>query len=134
MITESGWLRSATDPRIILFFEGAPTRLESSKPIMMATRKVPSSALARGCALKRRTAPENSWNTAHAIEIVFRKRLDFVHIKSLFVHHPDVCVGYIEDLTGGALHDPSKNRGLVFQKKGRKGDREDQTDIFRPVA
>ena len=52
----------------------------------------------------------------------------------LRVHDPDLGVGHVEDLAGGALQDAGEDRGLVLEQERREGDREDEPEILRPVA
>src|SRR5262245_38133551 len=85
-------------------------------------------------ALEEPNGPEDSGDTAHPIEVVFSQRFDFLYVQRLLVHHPDVGIGHIQDLTRGPLHDSREDRGLVFQQERRKGDSKNQAEILRAVT
>src|SRR5262249_57109964 len=97
-------------------------------------RKLPVVCARDRVALKKSDRPLHAFDTAHACEISILERFGLLKIFRLRIHHPNLRVGDIGDLTAGALKNSGEDRGLVLEQERAKGDGENEAEIFSSVA
>ena len=96
-------------------------------------RKLPPFGLRRRIPLEQPHRILHPNHSPHPVQIRILERFRLLKILRVRIHHPNIRIRHIQDLTPRPLHDPTENAHLVLQQKSRKRERKDQPEILRPI-